>query len=251
MAYYRFAEDAILRAYGRSHKRASDAGLVAEARAAARAGTLVGHEYRVTPLQDKDSGHCALHTMFNAISASAGFVRPLRVHEFIEDAREALDAMPKVTGSARGIARLEKELGVKFGRNVDDGLGDDSMAAYARRLGLGLRAEPAPADAQGWLTLLRGREETLLTFRMFHPRFRHDDEARRHEGHDYRVLHHAAYLLGAFPSPSRGQWLFMVQDSGSGITAFHTAEELSALSKDVLRLSVPAAVRLPSGTAAK
>jgi hypothetical protein len=211
----------------------------------------VGHEYRVTPLQDKDSGHCALHTMFNAISASAGFVRPLRVHEFIEDAREALDAMPKVTGSARGIARLEKELGVKFGRNVDDGLGDDSMAAYARRLGLGLRAEPAPADAQGWLTLLRGREETLLTFRMFHPRFRHDDEARRHEGHDYRVLHHAAYLLGAFPSPSRGQWLFMVQDSGSGITAFHTAEELSALSKDVLRLSVPAAVRLPSGTAAK
>lgn len=251
MSYFRFAESAILRAYGRSHGRAGDAGLVAEARAAAREGSLVGHEYRATPLQDKDSGHCALHTMFNAITASAGFVRPLRVHEFIEDARAALNTMPTVTGSARGVARLERELGVKFGRNVDEGLGDESMAAYARRLGLGLRGAPAPADAQGWLALLRGPEETLLTFRMFHPRFRHDEEERAREGHDYRVLHHAAYLLGAFPSPSRGEWLFMVQDSGSGVTAFHTAEELTALSKDVLRLSVPAAVGLPAPAAAK
>jgi hypothetical protein len=243
MAYYRFAERAVLAAYGRSHARASDPVLVAEARAAARDGSLVGREYRATALQDKDSGHCAHHAFFNAIMASVGFVYPLKVHQLVENAKRLLNVRPVFNRTAAAErAQLEAQLGVKFGRDVDQGMGDKDMAQYASLLGMSLASRAPPSGEAGWLALLRGPEQPLLTYRMFHPRFRLDAAV---DGHDYRVLHHAAYLLGAFPSRSRGATLFMVQDSGSGITAFLTAEELTALVKDVQLLDARAPVRLP------
>ncbi len=248
MEYYRFAEDAVLRAYGRSHARAADRGLVAEARAAARDGSLLGREYRTTQLQDKGAGHCAHHALFNAIKASAGFAYPLAVRQFIENAREMLNVRPAIAGN---VAALEAAMGVKFGLDVDQGMDDKSMARYASLLGLNLGVRGPPADEAGWKALVAGREQPLLTFRMFHPRYRLDETARAVEGHRYEMLHHEVYLLGAFPSPSRGTWLFMVQDSGSGITAFHTAEELTALTKDVQLLDVSAPARLPSKKAAE
>lgn len=138
-------------------------------------------------------------------------------------------------------ARLEAQLGVTFGRDVGQGMSDKDMSRYASLLGMSLASRAPPSDEAGWLGLLRGPEQPLLTYRMFHPRLRLDGS----EGHDYRVLYHATYLLGAFPSPSRGATLFMVQDSGSGITAFLTAEELTALVKDVQLLAAAAPVRLP------
>lgn len=246
MVYYRFAEVVLLRAYARSHRRASDAGLIAEARAASRDGSLLGRGYRATPPQEKDSGHCALHAMFNAITAAAGFVYPLPVHEFVENARSMLNAMPSFHNTGRrGIAQMEKELGLKFGRNVDEGLGDKDMARYAGALGLPMRTVAAPASDAGWRELLGGREQAVLSLRMFHPRFRLDKRDAALEGHEYRMLHHAVHLLGAFPSPSRGVWLYMVQDSGSGVTAFHTAEELTALTRDVQLIDASLPARLP------
>lgn len=246
MAYYRFAERAVLAAYGRGHKRSSDDELVAEALAAERAGALVGHGWRRTALQAKDLGHCATHALYNAIAASVGFAVPTRVEDLIDHARWTMNVKPAFNkASARETARFEAQLGVKFGRDIDHGMGEKDMVQYASRLGLRLSPRAPPADEAGWLALLRGGDQTLLSYRMFHPRFRQDEDGSPLDGHDYRVLHHAAYLLGAFPSPSRRAWLFMVQDSGSGITAFLSAEELSALTKDVQALETRGPVRLP------
>ncbi|MDX6769723.1 MAG: hypothetical protein SF051_09340 [Elusimicrobiota bacterium] len=251
LEYYRFAEAALLRAYARSRERAGERALVAEARAAARDGSLLGREYRTTALQDAGAGHCAQHALFNAITASVGFVYPLAVREFIENARDALNTGPVVKGGSRSVAALEASLGLKLGRDVDQGMDEASMARYAALLGLTLASRGPPADEDGWRALVAGPEQPLLTFRMVHPRYRLDEAARRVDGHDYALLHHAVYLLGAVPSPSRGAWLFMVQDSGSGITAFHTAEELTALTMSVQLLDASAPARLPSKKAAQ
>jgi predicted DNA-binding transcriptional regulator YafY len=64
-------------------------------------------------------------------------------------------------------------------------------------------------------------------------------------GHDYRVIHHEVYLLGAFDSPSRGARLFLLQDSGSGSTLMATAEELSALVLEAQILTTAGPVREP------
>lgn len=251
LEYYRFAEDAVLRAYGRAYARADDRALAAEARAAALDGSLLGRPYRSTPIQDKNASHCAQHALFNAITASVGFAYPLTVRDFIKNARETLNVRPAYAGSGRGAVELESAVGVRFGIDVDEGMDDRTLARYASLLGLKLGVRGPPADEAGWRALVAGREQPLLTFRMVHPRYRLDETARAVEGHDYELLHHAVYLLGAFPSPSRGAWLFMVQDSGSGVTSFHTAEELSALTRDVQLLGASAPVRLPSKKAAE
>ena len=73
-AYIRFIERAVKLAYERAHARARDARLIGEARASARMGSLRGHEWRMTAIQERDSAHCAHNALFNAISASASSI---------------------------------------------------------------------------------------------------------------------------------------------------------------------------------
>lgn len=243
-AYIRFIERAVKLAYERAHARAKDAVLVAEAREAARDGSLLGHEYRRTMIQDKDSAHCAHHALFNAITASVGFAYPLSVHRFVERARETLNV------SARSLvggdpADLQRSIGMKLGVDVGEGMGATMIARWASMLGLGVETRAPPSGDAGWSALLVPGRENLLGLRMFHERYKHGAEERLLHGHDYEVLHHGVYLLGAFDSPSRGVRLYMVQDSGSGATDFYTAEELSAIASDVQTLETHAAVALP------
>lgn len=247
-AYIRFLERAVKLAFERGVARAREADLVAEAREAARAGLLLGHEYRATAIQDKDSGHCAHHALFNAISASVGFAYPLSVHRFVERARELLNVTAKqATGkSGRELAALEKDLKIKFGRDVGEGMGVESIEKWSLMLGMTFEARgpPAPTD-QAWSSLLASGKEVMLSLRLFHERFPHSDEERLLHGHDFRPLHHEVYLLGAFDSPSRGVRLYMVQDSGTGLTEFFTAAELSAVTSDVQLVSAPTPRSLP------
>jgi len=66
-------------------------------------------------------------------------------------------------------------------------------------------------------------------------------------GHDFMVLHHEVYLLGAFDSASRGTRFYLLQDSGSGRTLIATAQELDALTQEVQLLSVSGPVAVPQG----
>ena len=218
-AYLRFTERAIKLAYERAHARAQDSALVAEARAAAGAGTLLGRRWRATPIQDRDSAHCVHHAMFNAISASVGFLQPLSVQRFIERAGETLD--------------------------VDKGMSVGALKRWARLLGLGVAESAPPRDDAGWSALLGRGREVLISLRLFHERFKNSPEEAAVNGHDYTMLDHEVYLLGAFDSPSRGARLYMVQDSGSGATDFYTADELSAVASDLQLLETPAPVLLP------
>jgi|GEM_PF-5255327 len=236
LAYMRFAERVGLQAYLGAGRRGQDAALVAEARAAAAAGTALGRAWRPTSIQDKDAGHCALYALYNAISASVGFTSPTLTAQFVKAARASLDRAPSLGRPAdpREIAALAAELGVSFGeRRVDAGMDPATLREWAAKLGLGLRAAAPPLSAAGWSALIRPGREILLSLRMFHPRFAHAPADRARFGHDYKILHHEVYLLGAFDSPSRGARLFLVQDSGSGATLMATAEELTALTREV------------------
>jgi hypothetical protein len=245
-AYIRFIERAVKLAYERAHERARDSSLVAEARFAASTGRLLGHEWRTTAIQDRDSAHCAHHALFNAIQASVGFVYPLSVHRFIERARETLNVKKEKVTDLRGaeLAALENSLGISLGKDVGEGMGTGSIVSWAKKLGLGVTERGPPHGDLEWSSLLGGGREVLLSLRMFHERFKHTpDEASLH-GNDYKMLHHEVYLLGAFDSPSRGVRLYMVQDSGSGSTDFYTAEELSAVASDLQVITTPAPVDL-------
>lgn len=245
--YIRFVERAVKLAYERAHGRARDAALVAEARAAARSGGLLGHEWRTTAIQDRDSAHCAHHALFNAISASVGFVYPLSVHRFIQRARETLnvraESLTGKTGSE--LAALERGLGLKLGVDVGEGMGAGEIEKWAQALGMSFEARGPPHGDARWSALLGSGKETLISLRLFHERFKHSPEERALHGHDYETLHHEVYLLGAFDSPSRGVRLYMVQDSGSGATDFYTAEELSAVSAGLQLVGTPSPVALP------
>jgi hypothetical protein len=121
----------------------------------------------------------------------------------------------------------------------------NAMAEWSRSLGLTLTPRaPARGDA-GWSGLLGSGREVLVSLRMFHPRYRHSGDLAAHRGHDYMVLHHEVYLLGAFDSPSRGARLYLLQDSGSGLTLMATAAELDALAQEVQLLSLTGPVTLP------
>lgn len=246
-AYLRFVERAVKRAYERAHARSRDAGLIAEARAAAHAETIIGHEYRATAIQDKDSAHCAHHAMFNAIQAAAGFVHPVSVHRFVERARELLNVNAEMVTKARGaeLSALQSKLGLKLGVDVGEGMGPQQIKKWALLLGLGFEARGPPRGDAQWSALLGRGRETLLSLRMFHERFKHGPMERDLKGHDYIELRHAVYLLGAFDSPSRGVRLYMVQDSGSGATDFYTAEELSAVTDEVSIIASASPVSLP------
>lgn len=245
--YIRFAERAVKLAYERAHGRARDAALIAEARAAARAGSLLGHEWRTTAVQERGSAHCAHHALFNAISASVGFAYPLSVHRFIERARETLNVRAEtLTGkSGSELRALEHRLGVKLGTDVGEGMGAESIEKWAQLLGMSVEARGPPRGDARWSALLGSGREVLLGLRMFHERFKHAPERRDLEGHDYETIHHEVYLLGAFDSPSRGARLYMVQDSGSGATDFYTAEELSAVTTEIQLVGAPSRVALP------
>lgn len=245
--YIRFIERAVKLAYERAHGRARDARLIAEARASARMGSLLGHEWRPTKIQDKDTAHCAHHALFNAITASAGFVYPLSVHRFVERARELLNVRAEdATGkSGAELAAIHASLGYKLGVDVGQGMGTPSIKRWAQLLGMSFESRGPPRGDAQWSALLRGKGEVMLSLRMFHEKFPHGPEERDIHGHDYRVLHHEVYLLGAFDSPSRGVRLYMVQDSGSGSTDFYTAEELSAVASEIQIVSSPRPVSLP------
>ena len=218
--YIRFIERAVKLAYERAHRRSRDAAYVAEARAAARAGSLLGHEWRATAIQDRDSAHCAHHALFNAIQASVGFAYPLSVHRFIERAREMLnvraESLTGETGAA--LAALQAQLGIKLGVDVGEGMGTNSITRWAQLLGLGVSERGPPHGDAEWSALLGRGREVLISLRMFHERFKHSPDEAALRGHDYEVLHHEVYLLGAFDSPTLGARLYMVQDSGSGAT---------------------------------
>jgi hypothetical protein len=246
--YLRFVERAVKLAYERAHARAGDEILIAESFAAKRAGGLLGHTWRKTEIQERDSAHCAHHALFNAITASSGFLYPVSVRRFVERARELLNTKAETLTSTSGsdLAALQNSLGIKFGVDVGEGMGPETIGKWASMLGLTFEARGPPRDDAGWSALLRsGRSENLLSLRMFHERFKHTREEAALHGHDYKVLHHEVYLLGAFDSPSRGARLYMVQDSGSGATDFYTAEELSAVVSDLQIVTPKAPVALP------
>lgn len=245
--YLRFVERAVKLAYERAHGRARDAALIAEARAAARAGSLLGHEWRKTAIQERDSAHCAHHALFNAISASVGFAYPLSVHRFIERARELLNVRAEtLTGkSGAELHALHHRLGYKLGVDVGEGMGTGFIKRWALLLGMSFEARGPPRGDARWSALLGGGREVLISLRMFHEGFPHGPERRALEGHDYETIHHEVYLLGAFDSPSRGARLYMVQDSGSGATDFYTAEELSSVASEIQLVGAPSRVALP------
>ncbi|HAZ08430.1 MAG TPA: hypothetical protein DCZ01_07915 [Elusimicrobia bacterium] len=246
-AYLRFVERSIKLAYERAHGRSRDSTLIAEAQSAAFTGNLLGHEWRITPIQDRGSAHCAHHALFNAIQASVGFGYPLSVHRFIERAQEALNVRPEKITGLRGaeLAAFENNLGLKLGVDVGSGMDADFITRWARLLGLSAAARGPPRGDAEWSALLGRGQEVLISLRMFHERFKHTSAQRHLHGHDYEMLHHAVYLLGAFDSPSRGARLYMVQDSGSGATDFYTAEELTAVASDLQILETASPVILP------
>src|SRR5207244_3769219 len=108
--------------------------------------------------------------------------------------------------------------GVKLGVDVGEGMGPEGIKKWASLLGLGFEARGPPRGDAAWSALLEPGREVLLSLRMFHERFPNSPEERALHGHDYRVLHHEVYLLGAFDSKALGRRLFMIQDSGSGST---------------------------------
>jgi hypothetical protein len=246
--YLRFVERAVKLAYERAHARAGDEILIAESFAAKRAGGLLGHTWRATAIQERDSAHCAHNALFNAITASAGFASFISVRGFVERARELLNTKAETLTNTSGadLAALESSLGIKFGVDVGEGMGAETIGKWAQMLGLSFEARGPPKGDAGWSALLRGgRSENLLSLRMFHERFKHTREEAALHGHNYKLLYHEVYLLGAFDSPSRGARLYMVQDSGSGATDFYTAEELSAVVSDLQIVTPKAPVALP------
>lgn len=247
-AYMRFAERAVLASYGRAFRRSGDAALVAEALDAARSGRVLGHGWRPTAIQEKDSSFCVQNSLFNAIAASVGFARPTTVEDFVAASRAALNRGAKLDRPATQaeIAELSRELGVNFGRrDVAQGMDSKSMAEWAEALGLRLTSVPAPRGDAGWSGLFAPGREILLSLRMFHPRYTHSEDLRALRGHDFMVLHHEVYLLGAFDSPSRGERLYLLQDSGSGRTLLAAARELDSLTQEVQLLSVSRPVAVP------
>ncbi|MFI5345270.1 MAG: hypothetical protein ACHQ51_02735 [Elusimicrobiota bacterium] len=249
-AYLRFAEATVKTAYERADRRGLDLTLVSEADAASRAGAVLGHAWRGTPIQEKDSSLCAQNAFYNAITASVGFVRPASVADFVAASRAALNRASQIRPgvSPQSAAALEREFGINFGRrDVGQGMDADSLREWASVLGMKLAARGPPRDVAGWSALIGPGREVLLSLRIFHRRFPHDADERALRGHDYRTLHHEVYLLGAFDSPSRGERLFMVQDSGSGTTLLATAAELSAMTQSVEILRTAGPVALPPG----
>jgi len=247
-AYMRFVENAVKDAYERAAGRGWDETLAAEAAAASREGSVLGHAWRATAIQEKDSSHCAQNAFYNAIAASVGFARPTTVAEFVAASRAALNRPLRL---GRGVtpesyAAFAAQLGLKLGgRDVGEGMGADAIGEWASVLGMKLAPRGPPQDAAAWSALLEPGREVLLSLRMFHRGFRLESALRAERGHDLEVLHHEVYLLGAFDSPSRGERLFMVQDSGSGTTMIATAAELTAMTQQVQVLETAGPVRIP------
>lgn len=248
-AYFRVAEDAIMASYEDAAARGADPVLVAEARAAARSGRAVGHAWRPTPIQDQDSGHCVQNALYNAIAASAGFASPTTVARFVAASRELLNRQASLSRPATPaqIAAVSREFGVSLGRReVGEGMTPRDLVEWAAALGVGLETSQAPRGDAGWSAAFAPGRETLLSLRMFHRRFPLSLVERRERGHEWRVLHHQVYLLGAFDSPSLGRRLYLLQDSGSGETLMATAAELTALTMDRQTVTIAAPVVVPS-----
>jgi hypothetical protein len=246
-AYMRFAERAVLASYGRAFRRSGDAELVAEAVAAARSGRILGHGWRPTAIQEKGSSFCVQNSLFNAIAASVGFARPTAIEDLVAASRAAIDRAPSLDrpATAAEIAGLSRELGLDFGRrDAAQGMDTKSMAEWAKSMGLTLTPAAAPRGDAGWSALFAPGREVLLSLRMFHPRYKHSPEMRSLRGHDFMLLHHEVYLLGAFDSAS-GTRYYLLQDSGSGRTLIADARELDALTSEVQLLSVSGPVTVP------
>ena len=246
-AYLRFVERAVKLAYERAHARARDARLIGEARASARMGSLRGHDWRITAIQERDSAHCAHNALFNAITASVGFVYPLPVHRFVERARELLNVRAEdLTGKTGSeLSAIHRRLGYNLGVDVSEGMSTPSIKRWAQLLGMSFESRGPPSGDAQWSALLGRGREVLISLRMFHERFPHSPEDRALHGHDYETLHHEVYLLGAFDSPSHGARLYMVQDSGSGSTDFYTASELTAVASELQIIGSAKPVALP------
>ncbi len=181
--YMRFAERAVLRSYVRADSRGADAALVAEAREAALGGRILGHAWRPTAIQEKDSSLCVQNALFNAISASVGFARPTTVADFVAASRAALNRPAKLDRPAdpAEIAALANFLGVNLGRrDVGQGMGTDALRDWASLLGMKLAARGPPKTETGWSAAARVRPRgSALPAHVPPPKFPHSDDARR------------------------------------------------------------------------
>lgn len=229
----RRAELSMMADYRSALERSRLPRLQAEARAAAESGAALGGAWRETELQCPGSGHCAVRALFNALRAGT-LARPRgSAEDFIAAARRLLDrpADPRAAAALAPLGLTPPRL------SVDDGLDPAALSRLAASLGLKVESSPAPRGDAGWSALFMPGRENLLSMRLFHPAHPLSPAERRAYGRDYRLLHHETYLLGAFDSRLAGRRLYLVQDSGSGATLMATAEELSALTREVDALS--------------
>lgn len=220
-AYYRAAERRLAATYRAGVSRAKDAALVAEVQAA----PVAGRAWCPTELQAKDSPYCAFHALANA-AASAG--RPVAVPELVARAREALDR-DYVPLSPERAARLERELGVRLRVRTGNGLATADLRELAPLIGAKVEKRPFPDEPELLVSLSAGAR-WLLSFRFFHERHAVPEADRRLAGHDLEPLAHEVYLLGSLET-SAGR-LYLVQDSGVGLTTLYTYAELRALTQE-------------------
>lgn len=245
MEYYRHVEQAVIAGHAAARARAGDETLIAEARRAEEAGTLLGHGYRPTATQKGET--CVPNSLFNAISASVGFALPAMVERLVEDARSRLNFEVKQPNGERleDAAALERKLpGLRVSLDAAGGLDVSSLKRYADLIGLPMTVR-GPPSSEAELQSLMESGEVLLTWRFFHPRHRLQAGGDGVTGHDHEVLLHETHMLGAFFSRSRTRWLYMVQDSGAGSTDFFTWDELRNMVKEIQILTPSSPLHLP------
>ncbi|MBI5202495.1 MAG: hypothetical protein HY925_12965 [Elusimicrobia bacterium] len=238
-AYYRHAERLVMADYEAGVARAVDPALLYSAKAA----PVFGHSYRETELQEKDAPWCAYHALLNAIRASSGFGEPFDVRALVGFAKRLLDRNVVPTHDDFSLGQVEAAMGVRLRVRASHGLSDDNVDDVARALGGAARADGFPSTEAELLDSFARGEERLLGFRFFHARFPLPESVRQEHGHDYEVLGHEGYLLGAFPHA--GRWYYMVQDSGVGRTTFYTFAELRSIVKRSELVRFPGPVSLP------
>ncbi|MEK7858218.1 MAG: hypothetical protein AAB320_03670 [Elusimicrobiota bacterium] len=234
LAYHRRIEADLLAAHERVQRRGGSGALIDEAKAARAQDALLGHPYRRTELQAKDSGHCVLHAFYNAIDASAGFAFPIDPAGFIAYARRTLNKKVAIKDiDPHRAAALERGLGLQLSFDAGEGMAAGAMRRFAQVLGLSMAERGPPKSEQELLGHLRSGREVMLSLRLFH------------KNHGSALLHHQVYLLGAYPSPSLDRWIYMVQDSGSGATDFYTWRELQDLVRETQVLDLTGPVKTP------
>lgn len=212
MTYRKHVQALTQSAHERARARGKSPTLVAEAKAAS---LVLGHRWRPTALQEKDSAHCSFHAFHNAVTASAGFAKDVDVASMVRWASEKLNRKAQFKGRIAGMP------GVGAGVDVSRGMGTDYFEKFSALFGLPMEKRGPPESPQQVRRWLSEGKQVLLSLRLFH--HKHGDKA----------LGHQVYLLGAYPSAVLGAWVYVVQDSGTGTTDLYTWSELKDLVSEV------------------